>query len=482
VLSASFIPVYASLLERGDDERLAGRVAGVFVSLLALGVSLLVLLGVLLTPWLLDLIAPGFSGDVRLLTIRIVRILFPGTGLLVISAWCLGVLNSHHRFFLSYAAPVLWNAAMIATLVALGARLAQADLAVALAWGTVAGSALQLGVQLPFVFRHARHLAFGLERQLEAVREIFRNLGPVVVSRGVVQLSAYVDQMIASYLPAAAVSSLAYAQTVYLLPVSLFGMSVAAAELPAMSRGAGAGDDWSGTVRRRLDRGLRQIAFFVVPTVLAFVSIGRLLVAALFQTGRFGPDQTRYVWYILVGSTVGMLAMTLGRLYSSALYALRDTRTPLRFAVARVALTAALGLLFAFPLRFLLVAAARAVGVPLPASVGGEAAMGTVGLTASAGVAAWLEFLLLRRAVQRRIGGAALPAGYLVRLWSAAVVSAGVALGLDAALGRDIAASLPIPHLAEAALVAAAFGATYLGATLALGVPEAAAALERLRP
>ncbi len=304
VLSASFIPVYASLLDRGDDERLAGRVAGVFVSLLALGVSLLVLLGVLLTPWLLDLIAPGFSGEVRLLTIRIVRILFPGTGLLVISAWCLGVLNSHHRFFLSYVAPVLWNAAMIATLVAFGARLAQVDLAAALAWGTVAGSALQLGVQLPFVFRHARHLSFGLDRQIEAVREIFRNLGPVVVSRGVVQLPAYVDQMIASYLPAAAVSSLAYAQTIYLLPVSLFGMSVAAAELPAMSRSAGAGEDWAAAVRRRLDGGLRQIAFFVVPSVLAFVSLGRLLVAALFQTGRFGPDQTAYVWYILVGSTM----------------------------------------------------------------------------------------------------------------------------------------------------------------------------------
>ncbi len=481
VLSASFIPVYASLLDRGDDERLAGRVAGVFVSLLALGVSLLVLLGVLLTPWLLDLIAPGFSGDVRVLTIRIVRILFPGTGLLVMSAWCLGVLNSHHKFFLSYVAPVLWNAAMIATLVAFGARLAQADLAVALAWGTVAGSALQLGVQLPFVFRHARHLSFGLDRQLEPVREVFRNLGPVVVSRGVVQLSAYVDQMIASYLPAAAVSSLAYAQTIYLLPVSLFGMSVAAAELPQMSRSAGAGDDWAAAVRGRLDRGLRQIAFFVVPTVLAFLSIGRLLVAALFQTGRFGADQTAYVWYILVGSTVGMLAMTLGRLYSSALYALRDTRTPLRFAIARVALTAVLGLLFAFPLRFVLVAAARALGLPLPASVGGEAAMGTVGLTSAAGVAAWLEFLLLRRAVQRRVGAAALPAGYQLRLWSAAILSAGASLAVDVTFGRAVAGWLPMRHVTEAALAALVFAATYFAATLALGVPEAAATLKRLR-
>ena len=115
-LSASFIPVYAALLARGD-KREADRVAGAVASLLALIVSLLVLVGVFATPFLIDAIAPGFTGEKRDLTIQIVRVLFPGAGLLVLSAWCLGVLNSHHRFFLSYTAPVMWNAAMIATLV-----------------------------------------------------------------------------------------------------------------------------------------------------------------------------------------------------------------------------------------------------------------------------------------------------------------------------------------------------------------------------
>src|SRR5207245_2614012 len=147
VLSASFIPVYARLLEE-EDEELAGRVAGVVATVLALAVSAIVLVGVLATPAIIDLVAPGFHGDVRLLTIRIVRILFPGVGLLVMSAWCLGILNSHHKFFLSYVAPVFWNLAMIATLVALGGRLAQYPLAVALAWGPVVGSALQFGMQV----------------------------------------------------------------------------------------------------------------------------------------------------------------------------------------------------------------------------------------------------------------------------------------------------------------------------------------------
>src|SRR5688572_29459453 len=114
VLSASFIPVYARLLAEGDDEE-AGRLAGAVVALLTLVTAVLVLAGVLATPWLIDLIAPGFEGEKRELTIRLVRVLFPGAGLLALSAWCLGVLNSHRRFFLSYISPVLWNVAMIGT-------------------------------------------------------------------------------------------------------------------------------------------------------------------------------------------------------------------------------------------------------------------------------------------------------------------------------------------------------------------------------
>ena len=304
VLSASFIPVYARLLAEKDEE-LAGRVAGVVATLLALSVSVIVAVGVLATPAIIGLVAPGFQGEVRELTVRIVRILFPGVGLLVLSAWCLGVLNSHHKFFLSYVAPVFWNIAMIATLVIFGGRLAQYPLAIALAWGAVVGSALQFGMQVPFVFRYAPEIRFGLETTLAPVRAIFRNLAPVVVSRGVVQLSAYIDGMIASFLGTNAVSALGYAQTIYLLPIGLFGMSVAASELPQMSQAVGTPAEIFAALRTRLDRGLRQIAFFVIPSVVAFVVLGRRLVAALYQTGRFGDEDTRYVWYLLVGSRWG---------------------------------------------------------------------------------------------------------------------------------------------------------------------------------
>jgi putative peptidoglycan lipid II flippase len=341
VLSASFIPVYSRLLAQGDEEE-AGRISGAILSILALTTSLLVAAGVLATPYLIEVIAPGFHGPKRDLTIRLVQILFPGAGVLVLSAWCLGILNSHRKFFLSYTAPVVWNGVMIATLAAFGRR-DLSSLAIDLAWGSVLGCALQLGVQLPVVLRLARRLRLRLETQSEHVRETLRNFVPVFFSRGVVQVSAYIDQVFASLLGTGAVAGLTNAQLLYTLPVSLFGMSVSAAELPAMSSALGGRAEVAEYLRQRLNIGLRQIAIFVVPSAIGFLALGDIIAAALFQTGRFHRADSVYVWAILAGAAVGLLASTLGRLYSSAYYALRDTRTPLRFAVVRVALTAGLG-------------------------------------------------------------------------------------------------------------------------------------------
>src|SRR5688572_22238155 len=204
VLSASFIPVYASLRAR-DRNRDATAVAAAVAALLALTVSVLVLLGVLLAPWLIDLIAPGFEGEKRDATTRLVRILFPGAGLLVLSAWCLGVLNSHRRFFLSYVAPVVWNLAIIAALVGFDGGIGQYDLAMIAAWGSVAGSLLQFAVQLPTVLRLLGGLRPG-PLLAEPVRAVIRNFVPVFVGRGVVQISAYVDTLLASLLPTGAVA------------------------------------------------------------------------------------------------------------------------------------------------------------------------------------------------------------------------------------------------------------------------------------
>ncbi|MGA8765659.1 MAG: murein biosynthesis integral membrane protein MurJ [Candidatus Acidiferrales bacterium] len=472
VLSASFIPVYASLLARDDDEE-ARRTAGAVASLLVLATSILVLIGVLGAPWLTYALAAGFSPEKRELTVRIVRILFPGVGLLVFSAWCLGVLNSHRRFFLSYSAGVIWNAAMIAAMLGWGGHSAQDRLAIILAWGSVVGSALQVGVQLPVVLRLLGGLRLSLSRQTKNVKTVVVNFFPVFFSRGVVQISAYVDGFIASFLPTAAVSALASAQLLYTLPVSLFGMSVSAAELPQMSGAVGSESQVGEILRMRLNAGLRQIAFLVVPSAAAFLILGDVIVGAIYLTGRFTQEDVTYVWGILAGATVGLLASTLGRLYSSTYYALRDPRTPLRFAIVRVALTSILGYFCA---------------LPLPRMLGIEPRWGVAGLTISAGIASWVEFHLLRRTLNRRIGRTGLPADFLAKLWATALVAAAAGWAIHRYWGNQVLGHLyflpvGLRPILLAVLVLGPYGIIYFAGTWALGLAEARALFSRfLRP
>jgi putative peptidoglycan lipid II flippase len=450
VLSASFIPVYARLLAQEDKDE-ARKTAGAVAALLALSTSFLVLLGVLAAPWLIDAIAPGFHNEKRELTVLLVRILFPGAGLLVASAWCLGVLNSHRRFFLSYTAPVLWNAAMIAGMIAFGPGRTQNSLVVVTAWASVVGSALQVLVQLPVVLKLLGGLKLSFAHQAEHVRSVIRNFVPVFISRGVVQISAYVDAFLASWLPTGAVAALAYAQTLYTLPVSLFGMSVSAAELPVMSGAVGGADEVASILRSRLNAGLRQITFLVVPSVAGFLVLGDVIVAAIYKSGQFKQADVTYVWGILAGSTVGLLASTLGRLYSSGFYALRDTRTPLRFAVLRVLLTSALGYLAA---------------LPLPRLLGIEPRWGVAGLTISAGIASWVEFTLLQRGIRQRIGQVGVPMSFLAKVWVAALVAAAIGRGLLLLLG------LHGPIL-TATIVLGMYGVIFFALGMAMNLPEA---------
>jgi len=312
-------------------------------------------------------------------------------------------------------------------------------------------------VQLPTVFKVAPDLRFALDLVSERVREVVRNFVPVFISRGVVQLSNYIDQIIATWLPVGAPSAIQSATLLSTLPVSLFGMAVSAAELPAMSRIGGTDEEKFAQLRKRLDTGLRHIAFFVVPSAVAFLALGDIIAGALFQTGRFTRSDSVYVWQILAGSAVGLLAGTLGRLYSSTYYALRDTRTPLNYALIRVATTTVLGYLGA---------------LRVPGLLGLDSAWGAAGLTASFGIAAWIEMLMLRRSLNARIGKTGLPASLMAKLWSSAVLAAALAWALRLTLPR-------LHPVIEAVVILGPFGLAYFGITTALKVPEAASALGR---
>jgi putative peptidoglycan lipid II flippase len=469
-LSASFIPVYSELLGQGRTKE-AGRVAGAMFALLLGIAGLISLLGVLLAPLIVTVLAPGFEGHRRELMIAVARILFPMTGVLVLSAWALGILNSHRQFFVPYFAPVLWNAAIIAVLVAFASRVELDALLMAAAWGALAGGFLQFAIQLPWVLKLDREIRINMGRGDPAFRETVRNAVPAILGRGVVQISSYVDLVLASLLAIGAVARLRYAQTLYVLPVSLFGMSVAAAELPELSRERGLATD---ALRARTIAAARRVAFFVVPSLVAFIALGDVLVAGIYRAGEFGSADVTVVWLTLAAYSAGLLASTSTRIYQSAFFALRDTKTPARVAGLRVLAAAVTGALLMVQFEPIAIGALSIpAGIFANVRISGMP-LGPVGLALGAALGAWLEWALLRGRLGRRIGAVGAGASALARMFAAALIAAGA--GYGARLG--VAELHPILIAAAVVIV---FGLVYFALARAFRLEEARTLMDAVR-
>jgi len=475
-LSASFIPIYSRMLEEGREED-AGRFAGAIFGILAVVAFGVAILGVLLAGPFVAVIASGFlqdaeavrAGDMVVdryaLAVTVVRLAFPMTAFLVLSAWCLGVLNSHRKFLLSYFAPVAWNVALLAALfggayaifndpMGIGALpVVPADqlseLLVAVFLGGIVGGLLQFGVQLPTALRLMKGFRPSVSLKVEGVREGIRAFVPVVLGRGAYQLSGYVDFWLSTFVAAGAIAAIGYAQTLYLLPISLFGMSVAASELPELSRISRAELDAFLT---RVSGSIRQILYLIIPTVVGYLSFGVLVVGAFYQTGQFGRADTWQVTIVLAAYTLGMIATTAGRLLQNAFYALNDTKTPARIAVWRVAISGVIGasLMFWFD-RYSVNAL---FGLPVD---GEPLRLGALGLALGSAVGAWVELLRLVTALRRHDPAFRLPWAAALRMVGLAALAAAPASGLWWVLaGRSL------PVWAEGIAVLAVYGLTYM--------------------
>jgi putative peptidoglycan lipid II flippase len=196
----------------------------------------------------------------------------------------------------------------------------------------------------------------------------------------------------------------------------------------------------------------------VVPSAVAFLTLGDQLAELVYGGGKFGEQEVLWVWGVLAGAAVGLVATTLGRLYSSAFYALRDTRTPMRFALLRVVTSITLSATFA-------VFGPRLLGI--------DAKWGVAGITVAAGLAGWLEFTLLRQALIRRLGRVDFPRRTQGILWGAAALAAALAWG-----ARWVNADAPM--LVRTGLVLGIYGMTYWLITWKAGIPEAVALRERV--
>jgi putative peptidoglycan lipid II flippase len=452
-LLGSFIPVYAALNER-PDKAAARSLAGATLGLLLLASGLLAVVGIALAPAITTLIAKGFDEPRRQLTITLVRILFPMTGLMVVSAWCLGVLNTHRRFFLPYAAPALWNIAGIVAMLAAGTWFANRSLpldaqlhraSLALAWGTVAGSALQIAVQLPACWRLLQGIPLRLSASPEGVRNVLAAWVPLLVGAGVAQLSGLVDTLLGSFTGPGGVSALGYAQLIQILPISLFGVSVAAVSLPELSREAAGegGRAPNEQLRVRIAVGLRRIVFFVLPSSVACIVLSREIVAALYQTGRFTADGSALVGRVLAAYGVGMLGQATVKLFASGFYAMRDTRTPVKIA--------ALSLVVSTGLAWLLMRWLGPTGIALGSSIG-----------------AFVNTSLNLRGLSRRIGSVLRGADW--RALGIALLAGMLAGACAVGAARLTGGLAPVPR---GVVVLGIFGIVYAALTLALKHPDA---------
>ncbi len=418
-LSASFVPVYSDLL--AHPEKSSTRPSRLAQSVLAAVLSLALLLsgaGVIAAPWLTRLVAPGFDPVATELTTSLVRILFPMAGVFIVGGWCLGILNSHRRFFLPYVAPVAWNLCQIIGLL-LAWRLGAESLVHVLAWSALAGALVQVVVQLPATRRLAGTLRPRWRDSPPETRRVLRNALPVVSSQGIYQISSLVEVTVASIVGLGAVSALGYSQRLMYLPISLFGVSIAVAALPEMSR-----ETRTEVVRARIVNGFFQVLFFVLPAAVVFILFGDLVVRIILQRGAFGGESTAIVSTVLLVYALGLVASSSNKLFASGFHALQDTATPMRIAVVAVST----GIVVS-------------VGSALAMKSAGYGAMSAAGIALGGVVGAWLNLTLLWRKLGHRLGGlldssarsalAKLTLGCL----AAAAVAWPVRIWLEAALG-----------------------------------------------
>ena len=412
-LSAAFVPVYSEQLEAEragtgpdgdvDPPRLATSVLG----LVLVVATLLSGLGVLLAPWITAAVLATADEATQVLATSLVRILFPMSGVFIVGAWCLGVLNSHDRYFLPFVAPTLWNLAQVAGLL-VAAALGSEAFAHALAWSALAGSVLQVGIQVPAALRLSGVRVPRFRLDWEPVRRVARNTVPVISSQGVFQISSLVDLALAGLAGTGALAALGYSQRLVYLPISLFGISVAAASLPTMSREATA-----DALRRRLINGFFQIVFFVLPAAAVLLVAGDLAVTLVYQRREWGAESTALVAAILAAYAVGLVAMSCLKLFASGFHALQDTKTPMKIAAGSVTVGIALS-----------------VGLTLYLRSAGYGPYSAVGIVLGGAAGSWLNLGLHWRLLSGRLGGLfggeALRA--VARLVAATLVATAVAL------------------------------------------------------
>jgi putative peptidoglycan lipid II flippase len=375
-LSTAMIPVfteYASLRDRPELVRMLRAVLG--LALLALTVTSA--LGVLGASSIVRVIAPGFASDPSQtsLTVFLTRVMFPYLLLVGLAAMATGVLNTHERFFAGAIGPAVLNLGMIVAVLLLARHLQPPILSLAI--GVLVGGVGQLLVQLPGLSASGLLVRPSRELRHPAIARITRLLLPAVFGLAAVQVMVFVNTLLASLLPLGSISYLYYADRVMEFPLGVFGIALASASLPVMSRQAAARDHRA--LADTLNFAVRLALYVSVPATVGLVMLRTPIVRVLFERGRFGPAETSATSDALAWYAVGLAAFAGSRIVAQAFYALGEAGTAVKWGVVSIAAN---------------VVAATAMMGPL----------GHAGLAGASSVGAYVNLLALLVVARRRLG------------------------------------------------------------------------------
>lgn len=374
--SQAFVPILAEYRQR-QGEAETKRLVDHVTTALFLAVLVITLIGMVATPVIIYLSAPGFSSDPAKfdLTVTLTRITFPYILCMSLVAMAAGILNTWSRFALPAFTPVLLNLAMIG-----GAWLMAPHFdppVLALAWAVFIGGLLQLGIQIPALARIGMLPRFSFSLQDAGVRRILKLMAPAVIGVSVSQLSLLINTIFASFLESGSVSWLYYADRLMEFPAGLLGAALGTILLPSLSRTHASGQMTEFSAL--LDWGLRLTLLLTLPAALALALLAVPLLATLFQHGAFTAADVLRTREALVAYTVGLSGLILVKILAPAFYARQDIRTPVKIALLTLTLTQFMNLAFVFGLG-----------------------LGHAGLALSTGLASCLNAILLYTGLRKR--------------------------------------------------------------------------------
>lgn len=330
--NSAFVPLFAKRLE-GDGSDAARRFAEEALAALLWALIVFSALAELAMPWLIHVIAPGFTSDPEKfgLTVLLTRITFPYLLCMSVVALLSGLLNALDRFMAAAAAPVLLNVVLISVIsIAMASGLGRSPLAgTVLAWGVAIAGGLQLLMLALAAHRAGMGLAITRPKLTPDVRRLIQLGIPGIIAGGIIQINIVIGTVIAS-LQDGAIAYLYYADRIYQLPLGVVGIAIGVVLLPDVSRQLRAGNH--AGVTESQNRSLEFSLLLTLPAAVALFMIPEPIIRVLFERGAFGAGDTRAVSWALAAFAVGLPSFVLVKVFSPAYFAREDTRTPMIYA------------------------------------------------------------------------------------------------------------------------------------------------------